>query len=155
MPIYRQYIPSPQAELVALNPQQPAGHHRSATPVMIQGANGQPMVVQGQKAMMNGQQVIVVERPQPVQQIVQVIQSPSQRLPSQQLPLQQPEPAVSVMSTDSSQPAGYNPVAASAPPAYNPDYGAASVPPPAEEDEGAAYPNLGNAATGGNQYYHE
>ena len=47
-PIYRQYLPQATAELVTLNmPRQQIIHQRTATPVLVQGVNGQQMIVQG------------------------------------------------------------------------------------------------------------
>merc|ERR1712228_77732 len=57
VPIYQQqYVQQPvHSEMVALNMQQPQ--------VMIQNANGQQMMVQGQKAIVNGREVLLVQQP--------------------------------------------------------------------------------------------
>merc|ERR1712154_8507 len=46
--------------VVALNAQQPQ--------IMIQGANGQQMMVQGKKAIVNGREVLLVEQPSNIHQ---------------------------------------------------------------------------------------
>jgi len=56
VPIYQQYVQQPlHSEMVALNVQQPQ--------VMIQNANGHKMMVQGQKAIVNGREVLLVQQP--------------------------------------------------------------------------------------------
>merc|ERR1712154_242164 len=51
-----------QSELVALNQQ------HVHQPVILQNANGHQMVVQGQRAIINGREVLVVDQPQQPQQ---------------------------------------------------------------------------------------
>merc|ERR1712083_1022323 len=58
LPIYQpQYVQQQpvQSEMVALNVQQPQ--------VMIKGADGQHMMVQGKTAIVNGREVLLVEQP--------------------------------------------------------------------------------------------
>eukprot|EP00486_Rosalina_sp_Unknown_P005153 CAMPEP_0201571124 /NCGR_PEP_ID=MMETSP0190_2-20130828/13741_1 /ASSEMBLY_ACC=CAM_ASM_000263 /TAXON_ID=37353 /ORGANISM="Rosalina sp." /LENGTH=185 /DNA_ID=CAMNT_0047995441 /DNA_START=517 /DNA_END=1074 /DNA_ORIENTATION=+ len=147
-PIYRSYLPAPTAELVTLNVQpQQVIHQRTATPILIQNANGQ--LIQAQKAFLNGKEVIIAPQPQQPQQIIQVVPSPNSHQP-----LQQPEIAMSTHSAHSNPPA-YAPVNASAPPAYNqaaynPDY----VDEPALEGEGGGGGD-GGAPASTREYYHE
>ena len=140
MPVYRSYLPAPTAELVALNAPQQIVHERTATPILINNANVHQMIVQGQKALLNGQEVIITPQPQPMQHIVQV-------------PANQPEVALSTYS----QPPAYAPVAVSAPPSYNPDYDEAA---PAEPEHVGSYQNEGGdtgvaAPAETRRYYHE
>eukprot|EP01084_Bolivina_argentea_P022750 42303_1 len=139
-PLYSQYIqqqqPIAQSELVALNP----AHQRIATPVLLQGANGQQMVVQGQKAIINGREVLVVQQPaqqpaqQPINHVVQYAPANPQRI---------------ALSTESH--VNYNDnnniVQVSAPPAYNPNVDR----PPVYNNIGAYNPEVVNRPAGVSQ----
>lgn len=127
-------------------PQQQVIHQRTATPVLVQGVNGQQMIVQGQKAVLNGQQVIITPQlhqpplqplqPQPIQHIV---------------PMRQPEIA---MSTDSNPAVSYRPIPASAPPAYNPNVAQQPELELAQPNEEGGGINDGRAAET-MEYYHQ